>query len=79
MRILWEKLTAVRLHKNVASGGGSARGRQSTRVYYGSERIAVRPLDETRRRRIGVAGSAALVERMEWWVPGGGGLGNIIG
>ena len=42
-------LTAVRLHKNVASGGGAARGRQSTRAYYGSERIAMRPLDEPRR------------------------------
>ena len=64
MRVPWEKLTAVhlhtnvaavaalitvRLHKNVARGGGAARGRQSTRAYCGSERIAVRPLDEPRR------------------------------
>ena len=48
-------LTAVRLHKNVARGGGAARGRQSTRAYCGSERIA-----EPRRRRIGAAGRAAL-------------------
>ena len=59
-------LTTVRLHKNVASGGGAARGRQYTRAYYGSKMIDVRPLDEPRRRHIGVAGRAALVERMEW-------------
>ena len=68
-------LTAVRLHKNVASGGGAARGRQSTRAYCGSERIA-----ETRDRRIGAAGRAALAERMEWRGTGGRGVwGNIIG
>ena len=71
--------TAVRLHKNVTSGGGAARGRQSTRAYCGSERITVRPLDELRRRRIGAAGRAALAERMEWRGTGGGGLGDIIG
>ena len=53
------------------------------RAYRGSERIAVRPLDEPRRRRIGAAGRAALAERMEWRGMGGGGwegvLGNIIG
>ena len=59
-------LTAVRLHKNVARGGGAARGRQSTRAYCGSERIA-----EPRRRRIGAAGRAALVERKEWRGTGG--------
>ena len=64
-------LTAVRLHKNVARGGGAARGRQSTRVYCGSERIA-----EPRRRRIGTAGRAALAERMEWRGTGGGGFGE---
>ena len=69
-------LTAVRLHKNVTSGGGAARGRQSTRAYCGSERIAVRPLDEPRRRRIGAAGRAALAERIEWSGTGGGGFGE---
>lgn len=64
-------LTAVRLHKNVARGGGAARGRQSTRAYCGSERIA-----EPRRRRIGAAGRAALAERMEWRGPGGGVFGE---
>ena len=64
-------LTAVRLHKNVARGGGAARGRQSTRAYCGSERIA-----EPRRRRIGAAGRAALAERMEWRGTGGGGFGE---
>lgn len=78
MRIPWEKLTAVRLHKNIVSGGSAARGRQSTRVYYRSERIAVHPLDEPRRRRIGVAGRADLAERMEWWGPGGRGLGILL-
>ena len=90
MHVPWEKLTAVRLHtniasgggadavrlhKNVARGGGAARGRQSTRAYCGSERIA-----KPRRRRMGAAGRAALAERMEWrgtW--GEGCLGNIIG
>ena len=37
------------------------------RAYYGSERIA-----EPRRRRIGMAGRAALAERMEWWGRGRG-------
>ena len=64
-------LTAVRLHKNVARGGGAARGRQSTRAYCGSERIA-----EPRRRRIGAAGRAALAERMEWRGTGGRGFGE---
>ena len=64
-------LTAVRLHKNVARGGGAARGRQSTRAYCGSERIA-----EPRRRRIGAAGRAALAERMEWMGTGGGEFGE---
>ena len=64
-------LTAVRLHKNVARGGGTARRRQSTRVYCGSERIA-----EPQRRRIGAAGRAALAERMEWRGTGGGGFGE---
>ena len=64
-------LTAVRLHKNVARGGGAARGRQSTRAYCGSERIA-----EPRRRRIGAAGRAALAERMEWRGAGGRGFGE---
>ena len=64
-------LTAVRLHKNVARGGGAARGRQSTRAYCGSERIA-----EPRRRRIGAAGRAALAERMEWRGTGGAGFGE---
>ena len=41
------------------------------RAYCGSERIA-----EPRRRRIGVAGRAALVERMEWRGTGGGGFGE---
>ena len=59
-------LTAVRLHKNVARGGGAARGRQSTRAYCGSKRIA-----EPRRRCIGAAGRAALAERMEWRGTGG--------
>src|SRR3990170_2104211 len=76
MRVPWEKLTTVRLHKNVASGGGATGGRQSTRAYCGSERIAVRPLDEPRRRRIGAAGRAALAERMEWRGLGGGGGGG---
>ena len=71
-------LTVVRLHKNVASGGGVARGRQSKRAYCGSERIVVRPLDEPRRRRIGVAGRAALAERMEWRGDGGRGFGEYL-
>ena len=74
MRVPWEKLTVVRLHKNVASGGGAARGRQSTRAYCGSERIA-----EPRRRRIGAAGRAALAERMEWRGDGGRGVWGIFG
>ena len=64
-------LTAVRLHKNVARGGGAARGRQSTRAYCGSERIA-----EPWRQRIGAAGRAALAERMEWRGTGGAGFGE---
>ena len=36
----------------------------------------MRPLDEPRRRRIGVAGRAALAERMEWRGTGGGGFGE---
>ena len=73
-------LTAVRLHKNVAKGGGAARGRQSTRADCGSKRIAVHSLDEPRHRRIGAVGRAALAERMEWRGDGReGGLGNIIG
>jgi hypothetical protein len=76
MHVPWEKLTTVRLHKNVAIGGSAAGGRQSTRAYSGSERIAVRPLDEPRRRRIGVAGRAALAEQMEWRGTGGGGFGE---
>ena len=69
-------LTAVRLHKNVARGGSATRGRHSTRAYCGSERIAVRPLDEPRHRRIGAAGRAGLAERMEWMGMGGGGFGE---
>ena len=46
------------------------------RAYCGSERIAVRPFDEPRRRCIGVAGRAALAERMEWRGTGGGGFGE---
>ena len=66
----------MRLHKNVPSGGVAARGRQSTIAYCGSERIAVRPLDEPRRRRIGAAGRAALAERMEWRGLEGRGFGE---
>ena len=47
-------------------------------AYFGIERIAVRPLEEPRRRRIGVAGRASLAERMEWRGWGERGLGNII-
>ena len=68
----------MRLHKNVASGGGAVRGRQSTRAYCGSERIAVRPLDEPRHRRIGAVGRAALAERMEWRGNGGRGFGEYL-
>ena len=46
------------------------------RAYYGSERIAMCPLDEPWRRRIGTVGRAALVERMEWRGMGGGGFGE---
>ena len=66
-------LAAMRLHKNVARGGGAARGPQSTRAYCGSERIA-----EPRRRRIGAAGRAALAERMEWTGIGGRGVWGIL-
>ena len=46
------------------------------RVSCGSEWIAVRPLGEPRRRRIGAAGRAALAERMEWRGTGGRGFGE---
>ena len=74
MRVPWEKLTAVRLHTNVASGGGVARGRQSTRVYCSSERIAVHPLDEPRRRCIARRGGQLWQSE---WSGGDGGRGFV--
>ena len=66
----------MRVHKNVASGGGAAGGRQFMRAYCGIERITMRPLEEPRRRRIGAAGRASLAEQMEWRGAGGGGFGE---